>query len=376
MSRLIPVQTAPVVLMSSGGDTQLLSASGFVVAQRRTAVATKASGRLMELNVRAGSVVRRGELIARLDASDAQAVVAAAIAAVGKSRADLAQAEAKAQQAQSELAYAAAQTERTEGLARQRFVSDQAVEDQRRRVSAASADVMVAQAAVRQGRAAVQQAEAQLALERVNLGFTDIRAPFDGVILLKHANVGDIITPFSSANGAQGAVVTMADMSSLEVEADIAEKNLPKVQVGQPVTILLDAIPGARFTGSVIGVVPTVDRAKATVATTVAFDMLDARVLPGMSARLTYLQRQSAVAVPTRTLAADPSAVVDRHGERVVLVVKREGSSATIVEVPVSSGRVIGNLVEVSGNLQPGDLLVKEPAAGLTAGAAVSVIAQ
>ncbi len=364
------VSVTPVVKVGAAGQGLALSASGYVVAQRRTAVATKASGRLVELQVRAGSAVRQGDVVARLDASDALAVVASARAAVEKARADVAQAEARAERAQSDSAFAALQADRTQSLYRQQFVSEQALEDQRRHAQSSSKTVAMEHAAVRQARAALSQAEAQLALERVNLGFTEIRAPFDGVVLVKHANVGDIITPMSSANGAQGAVVTIADMSSLEVEADVAERSLTKVFEGQAVSINLDGVAGATFTGRVIGVVPAVDRAKATVTTTVRFDALDARILPGMSARLAYMERHEPSG-PARSaaVAVNPNAIVHRDGRTVVFVARRQGNDAVLEEVPVNVGHASGAaLVHVEGRLQAGDFVVQEPGPSLANG--------
>lgn len=374
----VAVSVTPIVQVGAAGQSPALSASGFVVAQRRTAVATKASGRLVELRVRAGSAVRQGDLIARLDASDALAVVAAAKAAVDKAGADVTQALARAERARSDAAFAALQVDRTQSLFSQQFVSEQALEDQRRRAQALHMTVAIEQAAVRQARAALGQAEAQLALERVNLGFTEIRAPFNGVVLVKHANVGDIITPMSSANGAQGAVVTLADMSSLEVEADVAERSLAKVFEGQSVAINLDGVVGATFSGRVIGIVPAVDRAKATVTTTVRFDTLDGRILPGMSARLTYLERAGAASSPhPGAVAVNPNAIVHRDGRTLVLLARREGNDVVLEEVPVNVGPPSGAaLVQVDGRLKPGDFVVQEPSASLTHGSPVRLTVQ
>ncbi len=148
----------------------------------------------------------------------------------------------------------------------------------------------------------------QCAQRQVSVDYTQIRAPFDGVILSKSANVGDMVTPFSSAADSKGAVVSMADMSTLEVEADVSESSLAKISVGQPVEITLDALPDVRFRGRISRMVPTVDRAKATVMTKVRFDAIDPRVLPEMSAKVSFLsqdvtpeqQRRSSPSIPMR----------------------------------------------------------------------------
>ena len=148
-----------------------------------------------------------------------------------------------------------------------------------------------AQAAVNSAQAAVRAAEANRRAAEVAVEQTVIRAPFDGVVLTKNANVGDTITPFSSALDTKGAVVTMADMSTLEVEADVSESNLEKVHVDQPCMIELDALPSVRFEGYVSRMVPTVDRTKATVMTKIRFRELDPRILPDMSAKVAFLSR-------------------------------------------------------------------------------------
>ena len=216
----VAVQTAAVVTSTPSQQFVQLTASGYVVAQRRAAVASKATGRLIELNVREGSVVKQGELIARLDASDVRAAIVAAEAGVR-------QAEAGVRQAEVELANAEAELTRSQGLQAQGFISPQAVDAVQTRAKAA-------RAALASAKAMQEVARAQVGVQRVAEDFTAIRAPFDGVVLVKNANVGDIITPLSSAAGTQGAVVTMADMRTLEVEADVSEGSLSKARIGQP----------------------------------------------------------------------------------------------------------------------------------------------
>lgn len=334
-----------------------LSASGYVVAQRRAAVASKATGRLVELAVREGSVVKAGDLIARIDAADVLPTVLAAEAAVR-------QAEATRRQAAVELDNARADLERTLGLKDQGFVSPQAVDSARRRADAAAA-------ALAANDAAIAQSRAQLNVQRVARDNTEIRAPFDGVVLVKNANVGDLITPLSSATGALGAVVTMADMSTLEVEADVSEANVGRIRIDQPVEIALDALPDKRFAGSVARIVPTVDRAKATVMTKIRFDKLDPRILPEMAARVVFLSQAATEADRRPVMALNPKAVVERKGRRVVL---RIGSDGRLEAVPVTVGRTLGDVVEIApGTLKPGERVVLAPADTLAAGTRVTV---
>jgi HlyD family secretion protein len=368
--RRTDVQLTSVVTAYASQQYAQLTASGYVVAQRRAAVASKATGRLIELRVREGSVVKKEEVIARLDASDIEAGIVAAQAGVRLAEAGLRQAEAGLRQAQVEQGNADAELARSKSLQAQDFVSPQAVDAAQRRADAARESAASAQAAIAQAQASVAQAQAQLKVQRVNEDYALIRAPFDGVVLVKNANVGDIITPFSSAAGTQGAVVTMADMSTLEVEADVSEGNLAKARVGQPVEITLDALPEMRFRGSVAGIVPTVDRAKATVMTKIRFERLDPRILPEMSAKVTILSQPATDADQLPVLATNPLAVVERDGKKVVFRVKDETAEAVVVTV----GRKLGDIVELPGAaLKSGDKLVLSPPEKLQSGTMVAV---
>jgi HlyD family secretion protein len=221
-------------------------------------------------------------------------------------------------------------------------------------------------------------AQAQVKVQQVARSFTDIRAPFDGVVLVKNANVGDIITPLSSAAGTQGAVVTMADMTTLEVEADVSEGSLSKAQIGQPVEIALDALPGVRFIGEVGSIVPTVDRAKATVTTKVRFKQLDPRVLPEMSAKVAFLSQPITQVDLQPLLAVPPGTLAQHEGEAVVWQVVTDASDATlqtVQPVPVKAGRTLGEVREITpvkaGALKAGDKLVAQPDARLKPGTRV-----
>ena len=358
--RAADVTTTTVVLSTPSQQYVQLTASGYVVAQRRSAVASKAAGRLIELNVREGSHVKKDELLARLDASDVKAGLLGAQAAVH-------QAEANLEQANVQLINARAETARARGLEAQGFLSPQSVETTVSRNKAAFAAVSAA-------KAALEQTKAQVKAQQVGLEYTEIRAPFDGVVLVKNANVGDIITPMSSAAGAQGAVVTMADMTTLEVEADVSEGNLSKTKTGQPVEITLDALPTMRFRGHVSGIVPTVDRAKATVMTKIRFDQLDPRILPEMSAKVSFLSQDISDADQQPVMAVANAAIVNKDGKSVVYRIKAgEGGSYTAEELPARPGRKLGDLREIAGNIKAGDKLVTTPPARLKDGSRVNI---
>src|SRR6185295_16155601 len=206
-------------------------------------------------------------------------------------------------------------------------------------------------AAVASANASIGVAEANARNAKVAVDYTLIRAPFDGVILSKSANVGDLVTPFSSAAESKGAVVTMADMSTLEVEADVSEASLAKVKVGQPCEITLDALPDVRFRGHISRMVPTVDRAKATVMTKVRFDQIDPRVLPEMSAKVSFLSREVGPEDERPLLAVKPDALALRDGRSVLFVI-RNGKA---IEVAVTPGKVVGDLKAISGEVKSGE---------------------
>jgi len=351
----LAVETATVSQAYPSQAHTLLNATGYVVAQRKAAVASKATGRLEWLNVREGSVVKAGEVVARLESNDVTAQMQQTAASVRVARANL-------EQGDAELKEAVRAMERSRDLLEKKFVS------------AAAHDTVMARhekalAALSGYKASIAVAEANLRVAQVAVEQTLIRAPFDGVVLTKNANVGDVITPFSSALGSQAAVVTMADMSTLEVEADVSEANLAKVKVGQPCEIQLDALPDQRFRGVVQRTVPTVDRAKATVMVKVRFVEPDTRILPEMSAKVAFLEKELPPEERTARIVAQPAAVVERDGASVVFAI-REGKA---VQVAVKAGMKIGDLVEVTGKVAVGDKLVLRPPAGLRDGAPVTV---
>lgn len=358
----IPVEVAVVTQAYPSQANTLLNATGYVVAQRKAAVASKATGRLEWLGVREGSVVRENEVLARLENKDMVAALQQAQANVALTQANLEQGEAEMRDAQRAL-------ERSRDLVQKNFVS------------ASAHDVAVARhekarAAINGLKASIAVAQANVRAAQVSVDQTMIRAPFDGVILTKNANVGDVITPFSSATGSQAAVVTMADMNTLEVEADVSEASVGKVKIEQPCEIQLDALPGERFRGVVTRTVPTVDRAKATVNVKVRFVDKDPRVLPEMSAKVAFLSRETPEAERAPRTVVTPAAIVERDGRKVVFLV-REGRA---VEVALQTGAVYGEALEVKQGqsvvLKPGDKVVLKPPEKLRDGAAVSVAAK
>ena len=373
MPRKTEVQVSAVLAAYPSQQYADLPASGYVVTQRRADVASKGTGRLIELRVREGSVVKQGDLIGRLDASDVQAAIAATQAGVVQAQAAKAQAEAALGQARAELANAEVELKRQQDLRAQGFVSAQAVDGADRRAAVARSALGTQQAAINSAQAAIAQSLAQVRIQQVNQTNTEIRAPFDGVVLVKNANVGDMITPFSSASGTSGAVVTMADMATLEVEADVSESNVARIKPEQPVEITLDALPELRFRGNVSGIVPTVDRAKATVMTKIRFEALDPRILPEMSAKVSFLSKPATAEDQQAVIAVNPKAIVERDGKPLVFRLSGE----TVEAVPVTRGRKIGDVQEVTGSaLKSSERVVLSPDDKLKAGALVVVVSK
>ena len=356
--RAINVQTTPIVTTYPSQQFVVLNSTGYVVAQRKAAISSKASGRLEWLGVAEGTRVKAGEIIARLDSRDVSAQLDAARANVNVARAALEQTLAENRDAEASL-------KRTRDLVAQKFVSQSALDQAKARSDRAVAGVA-------SGKAGVIAAEANARNAQVAVDYTLIRAPFDGIILSKSANVGDMVTPFSSAADSKGAVVTMADMSTLEVEADVSESSLSKISVGQPTEITLDALPDMRFAGTVSRIVPTVDRAKATVMTKVRFDLIDPRVLPEMSAKVSFLSQRVTPEQQKPLVAVNPDALAQRDGKGVVFVVRDNKA----VEVQVTPGKKIADLTAIAGDVKSGEKAVLRPPPELKDGALVKPAAK
>jgi HlyD family secretion protein len=350
----VTVETATVTSAYPSQAMTILSATGYVVAQRKAAVASKATGRLEWLGVVEGSKVTRGEVIARLESRDVAASREQAAAGLKVAHANL-------DQGMVELVDAGRTLKRSRELVARKFISEAAHDG-------AVARHDKALASIKSLEASVAVAGANLKAADVALDQTAIRAPFDGVVLVKHANVGDNITPFSNALDTKGAVVTIADMSTLEVEADVSESSLAQARIGQHVEIQLDAVPDRRFPGVVNRIVPTVDRAKATVLVKVRFLERDERVLPDMSAKVSFLGRAPSAAERTPVTVAPGAAVVARNGAKFVYVVTDGRARETRVE----TGRAVGELLELRG-VEVGQKLVLKPLDEIADGGALRV---
>jgi RND family efflux transporter MFP subunit len=259
----VEVVRASVTRPGSDAGSPILTASGYVVARRQAVVSAKIQGRLEQLNVEEGSRVRKDDIIARLESADYEAQVERSRAQIQRATADLAEAQ---------------RVERlNEQLAAERVVS-------RNELEAAQSRVAIAEAAL-------AQAEADLRLNEAHLQNTQIRAPFAGTVVKKIAEVGESVAPIPpgvNISTASGAIVALADLDTLEVEADVNESNVARLQEDQPAQVAVEAFPDRGYDAVLRQVIPTADRTKATVMVKVTILQKDADLKPEMSARVTF----------------------------------------------------------------------------------------
>jgi len=321
-----------------------ISANGYVVARTKASVSSKILGRLAWVGVTEGSKVRENEIIARLESADYEAALLAA-------NANVAQLDAQHVQAERDL-------KRAQSLRAKDLVSDSDLESAQTKL-----DVSVAQANA--GRAQAKLAEATLENTRV-------RAPFAGTVLRKDAEVGEIVAPSSAGGGlTRTAIVTMADLSTLEVEVDVNEAYIAQVVNGQAARITLDAYPDTSFAGRVRQVVPTADRQKATVLVKVSILDRDPRILPEMGAKVVFEAQNAQVAAAPRRVFVPQAALVQSGGRSFVWVM----ANGVVREQAVDVGPARGDRIEVRQGLMGGESLVLTPPAGLKDGSKVKLAA-
>lgn len=344
MAPAIEVKTATAAQISRNQAQSVLSATGYVVAARKAEVASKATGRLEYLGVEEGDAVKTDQIIARVENADMQAALDYSNAILDQTRAESTQAAINYAR-QNELIKSGA-------------------------ITKAEFDISEAQykgliAAVKSAMATVKSAE-------VALDNTFIRAPFDGTVLNKYADVGEIVAPMSSSASSKGAVVVLADMGSLEVEADVAESNIQRVILGQKCEIILDAYPETRYSGFVKKIVPTADRSRATVMTKVGFTDKDSRVLPEMSARINFLESDS-TKLATQVLSGvmvPSDAVAMRDNKSVVFTITNNRAQMLVVTI----GRQLGKQTEIARGVTAGQQVIVSPPANLKTKDKVKVI--
>ena len=342
---------------SASGATSV-TANGYVVARTKASVSAKTAGRLAYLGVSEGSFVRRGDVIARLENADYQA-------GVSQAEANIASADASVIEAASDRD----QTERDASRLRDIRKRDSLLVSQQD-LDLATSRAAQAAARLRAAEARRRAADAGLRIAQANNENTIIRAPFSGTVLRKDAEVGEVVAPSVGGGLTRGAVVTMADLTSLEVEVDVNEAYIGRIRGGRPARITLDAYPDTTFRGSVRQVVPTADRQRATVQVKVSILDNDPRILPEMGAKVDFLEPAASPATggaaPTRTTIRVPSTAVRTDGGTSIVWIVRDGR---LVRRPVTTGPVSGGFLEIRSGLDGGEQLlvggVDTPADGM-----------
>lgn len=389
------------------------AANGYVVAAKRAALSADTPGRIVEMNVTEGSVVKKGQVVARLYAEEYRAALLRAEkeleaqrASVARARVDveaaaleIATREADVQRAQADideqaaaLELAKAKLERAEKMLREKIWDAQTVDNARAELvrvqgalDAAQAGLRAARAASAQSRgrvdalqAAVSESEARVpvlesgvALARATLDKTEVRAPFDGIVVLKDAEVGEVVTPNGLGGNARGSVATMVDWSSLEVQVELPETSLEAAVVGENARIYLDAYPDRAYAGHVQRIWPTANRQKATVEVRVAFDAPDTMLRPEMGARVVFAPKdvQPAASSAEATILIPLAAVVSIEGAKFVFVLERDVARARAVKL----GEERGGRVLVQQGLSGGERIVAQPPYSLKDGDRVHI---
>jgi RND family efflux transporter MFP subunit len=331
----------------AGGATSV-TANGYVVARTKASVSAKIAGRLAYLGVSEGSVVRRGDVIARLDNADYQATVSQA-------QANISSAEASVIEARSDRDQLARDANRSREIrtTNPNLLSEQELEAATSRAAQGEARLKAAEARTKSAEAALRMAEA-------NLDNTIIRAPFSGTVLRKDAEVGEVVAPSVGGGLTRGAVVTLADLQTLEVEVDVNEAYIARIRGDAPARITLDAYPDTAFRGVVRQVVPTADRQRATVQVKVTILDHDPRILPEMGAKVDFLEPDStskvaAAGPPPKAVVRVPAAAVKTDAGTSVVWIVREGR---LVRRPVQTGPVSAGFLEVRSGLNGGEQIL------------------
>jgi RND family efflux transporter MFP subunit len=346
---------------SAGGATSV-TANGYVAARTKASVSAKIAGRLAYLGVSEGSIVKQGDVIARLDNADYEAAVAQA-------QANVATADASVIEARADRDQLAREANRIRDIRTRNanLISEQDLE------SAAS---RAAQAAARSNAADARKrsAEAALRMAKANMDNTIIRAPFSGTVLRKDAEVGEVVAPSVGGGLTRGAVVTLADLQTLEVEVDVNEAYIGRIRGGAGARITLDAYPDTTFRGAVRQVVPTADRQRATVQVKVSILDHDPRILPEMGAKVDFLQPDSArvttAGAVQKPVVRVPAATVKTDAGKSVVWIVREGK---LTRREVTTGPVSGGFLEIRSGLNGGEQILVSGVDAPTEGMKVKV---
>lgn len=352
--RVLVVDTAAAE-PPAAASAAVLEATGYVTARREATVSAKITGRLSEVLIEEGDRVREGQVLARLDDTDANARLELARSQVAAARAQLGQ--LQAQLAQSQRDFKRQQELRGRGL-----IAAQALENARTQLDSYRAQLDAQQSEIR-------VAEAQLRLAQVDYANTVIRAPFSGVVVNKAAQPGEIVSPMSAGGGfTRTGICTVVDMDSLEIEVDVNEAYINRVKPEQPVQAVLDAYPSWKIPAHVIAIIPTADRSKATVKVRIALEEQDPRILPDMGVRVSFLEATAQDRAPaTRGVLVPATAVVEREGRSVVFVITGDRARMRTV----SPAQSYGDLRLIENGVEAGERVVRDPPADLADGTRV-----
>ena len=355
-AKAISVKTATVQARSatgSGGKT-LLNASGYVTTRLEATVSSKITGKVTEILVEEGMKVEKGQILARLDASNVESSLRLAEAQLASAKLNLAE-------TQPMVEYTDAEMKRLDALGSRAVSSSE--------VSKARAEAGSQQAKLERLKADVTVAERQLDEWKQQLDDTIIRAPFAGVVTTKDSQPGEMISPMSSGGFTRTGICTLVDMASLEIEVDVGESFINRVKAAQPVEATLDAYPDWKIPGKVIAIIPTADRQKATVKVRVAFEKLDPRILPQMGVKVAF-QSEETAELATRTALTVPKGAVQKDNGRDVAWVVKDGK---VERRAVTVANSTANESILTAGLAQGEIVVLHPPSTLTDGTAVTV---
>ncbi len=338
--------------------TSVLNASGYVVARRMATVSSKVTGKVLEIYVEEGMEVKKDQVLARLDPVNSSTMLTMAERELAAARSNLTEIEVRLAEARRNL-------ERNETLVKQQLVSQTALETSRAEANALAARLAASEAQVK-------VSESSLAMRRIDYNDLNVRAPFDGVVISKDAQPGEMISPMSAGGGfTRTGIATIVDMSSREVEVDVNEAYINRVKSNQRVEATLDAYPDAPLAAHVVNIVPTADRTKATVRVRIGFEKLEPQILPDMGIKVRFLDDQPVQPVATQgpRIRVPAVAVQKVEGESYVWVVSGERVERRAVTIgPESEGTI-----EIRAGVNSGDELVSPVVQGLVDGGKVKL---
>jgi len=356
-SKAIEVRTAPTVALGNGGaSASVLDASGYVVARRMATVSAKITGKVKDILIEEGMVVEADQVMATLDPIDANASRALAAAQLQAAR-------SQAGSIQAQLLEADANARRLDTLAKQQLVSQSQFEQ-----AVAQRDSLRAQLVTSQRNA--QVAADQLRIADLGLDNTVVRAPFAGVVIAKAAQPGEIVSPLSAGGGfTRTGIGTIVDMDSLEVEVDVGEAYIGRVQPKMPVQATLNAYPDWKIPAEVIAIIPAADRGKATVKVRIALKLKDPRIVPDMGVRVSFLEKEPPTqAQQPKGVRVPNAAITERDGKPVAFAVSDDN---TVRQRAIQPGIALAQDRQVLSGLSAGETVVLDPTPELKEGTRV-----